>query len=160
MIDIATAAGVAKGTLYNHFRTRDDVYRALAAAEAERLCAEFVSAATRDGPSAALAATARAIATHPALVRLRGSEPAPLAALLAADPEGASARAVRAGVTEVLGPAGGLALRWLASWVLAPQGDPGPQAAQLASLASHPSSAVGPLSGERGDVLPPEHAAP
>ena len=39
MQSIAAAAGVAKATLYNHFRTKDDVARALLAAELERLTA-------------------------------------------------------------------------------------------------------------------------
>ncbi len=34
---VATAAGVAKATLYNHFRTKDEIARALLAAELERV---------------------------------------------------------------------------------------------------------------------------
>ena len=37
MQSIAAAAGVAKATLYNHFRTKDDVARALLAVELDRL---------------------------------------------------------------------------------------------------------------------------
>ena len=39
MQSIAAAAGVAKATLYNHFRTKDEVTAALLAAELERLTA-------------------------------------------------------------------------------------------------------------------------
>lgn len=40
MADLAEAAGVAKGTLYNHFRTKDDVWAALVEAEAHALIQE------------------------------------------------------------------------------------------------------------------------
>ena len=37
MGDIAMLAGIAKATLYNHFRTRDDVYLAVVASEVDRI---------------------------------------------------------------------------------------------------------------------------
>ena len=37
MGDIAMLAGIAKATLYNHFRTRDDVYLAVVANEVDRI---------------------------------------------------------------------------------------------------------------------------
>jgi AcrR family transcriptional regulator len=40
MNDIAAQAGVAKATLYNHFRTKDDVWSALVEAEVRALAAE------------------------------------------------------------------------------------------------------------------------
>ena len=40
MADIAMLAGVAKGTLYNHFRTKEAVYSATAEAELRSLGAE------------------------------------------------------------------------------------------------------------------------
>jgi AcrR family transcriptional regulator len=153
MLDIAAAAGVAKGTLYNHFRTRDEVYRALAAAEAGRVLAEFSAAAASDGAAPALAAAARALATHPSLARLRAEEPAALASLLGADPDGATSREIRSGLSAVLGPAGPLARRWLSSWVLAPAGDPGPDAALIVAFAAGSADPA-------GEVLPAEGVAP
>src|ERR1700722_16178375 len=65
MGDIAMLAGIAKATLYNHFRTRDDVYLAVAANEVDR-----VSAAARaklpDGLDVAIAEAARLIGAHAA----------------------------------------------------------------------------------------------
>ena len=40
MQSVAAAAGVAKATLYNHFRTKDEVARELLAVELDRLTAE------------------------------------------------------------------------------------------------------------------------
>ena len=40
MQSVAAAAGVAKATLYNHFRTKDEVARALLALELDRLSAD------------------------------------------------------------------------------------------------------------------------
>ena len=83
MQSIAAAAGVAKATLYNHFRTKDEVARALLAAELDRL-----TALTAGLPAAAaLTALADEVAGHPVLRRLADDEPAVLTGLLAASPE-------------------------------------------------------------------------
>ena len=83
MQSVAAAAGVAKATLYNHFRTKDEVARALLAAELDRL-----TALTAGLPAAAaLTALADEVAGHPVLRRLADDEPAVLTALLAAATE-------------------------------------------------------------------------
>jgi AcrR family transcriptional regulator len=83
MQSIARAAGVAKGTLYNHFRTKDEVARALLAAELDRLTGE----AGARPPDAALALLADELAGSPVLRRLRATDPDVLLALLAVQPE-------------------------------------------------------------------------
>jgi AcrR family transcriptional regulator len=78
MQSIAAAAGVAKATLYNHFRTKDEVAAALLAAELDRL-----SAQAADQPAgAALAMLSDELGTHPVLRRLAETEPEVLAGLL------------------------------------------------------------------------------
>ena len=98
MQSIAAAAGVAKATLYNHFRTKDEVAAALLAVELDRL-----SALAETLPRGqALAALSDELGAHPVLRRLAATEPETLTALLAvgADPptraELTAARAARA----------------------------------------------------------------
>jgi AcrR family transcriptional regulator len=117
MTDIAAAAGIAKGTLYNHFRTKDDVWSALAEAEVHRLASEC-----RDLPLAsALRYAAERIAAHPVARRLAEEEPAMLAALLTAGESAPGWAAAREAVSAQLTRAGAdpaatdLVLRWLAS---------------------------------------------
>ena len=78
MQSVATAAGVAKATLYNHFRTKDDVTRALVALELDRLSATVSELPTDQ----ALAALSDELGAHPVLRRLAETEPDVLAALL------------------------------------------------------------------------------
>ena len=79
MQEVAAAAGVAKATLYNHFRTKDEVVRALLDAELARLTA-LAASLPRDE---ALAALADELGEHPVLRRLAAGEPETLSALLA-----------------------------------------------------------------------------
>jgi AcrR family transcriptional regulator len=83
MLSIAVAAGVAKATLYNHFRTKDEVAAALLAAELDRLVA-LASGLPLDQ---ALVALADEAGTHPVLRRLIDTEPEVVTALLAVDAE-------------------------------------------------------------------------
>ena len=83
MQSIAAAAGVAKATLYNHFRTKDEVAAALLAAELDRLTA-LAESLPRDQ---ALAALSDELGAHPVLRRLAETEPEVLTALLAVDAE-------------------------------------------------------------------------
>ncbi len=83
MQSIAAAAGVAKATLYNHFRTKDDVVRALLSAELRRLAEEAGSLP----PAEALVLVADAVADHPVLRTMGRTDPALLVALLGAGPE-------------------------------------------------------------------------
>ena len=78
MSQVAAAAGVAKATLYNHFRTRDAVLQALLADQVAQLAGECA-----DLPLAeALAAAAQRLSVHPLLRSLCRLEPGP------ADPAG------------------------------------------------------------------------
>src|SRR5215212_3533830 len=81
MQSIASAAGVAKATLYNHFRTKDEVAAALLAVELDRL-ALLAASLPRDQ---ALAALSDELGAHPVLRRLAATEPEVLAGLLTVD---------------------------------------------------------------------------
>lgn len=115
MQSVATAAGVAKATLYNHFRTKDDVARALLALELDRL--GTAAAALPRGQ--ALAVLADELGAHPVLRRLAESEPDVLATLLGTDAWAVlTARLAAAlGVDE---DGAELAGRWLLGVVLQP----------------------------------------
>jgi AcrR family transcriptional regulator len=55
MDEIAAQAGVSKGTLYNHFDSKDDLFRSLIHAEAERIARELPSLNREDpNPTSAL----------------------------------------------------------------------------------------------------------
>lgn len=81
MQSVAAAAGVAKATLYNHFRTKDEVARALLELELDRLGAAAATLPTGD----ALAALSDELGAHPVLRRLAETEPEVLTALLGTD---------------------------------------------------------------------------
>jgi len=117
MQSIAAAAGVAKGTLYNHFRTKDDVTAALLAAELERLTATAAALPLPD----ALAALSDELGAHPVLRRLAESEPEVLTSLVAMSPESWGALVGRlAASLGVDGESAELAARWLLGVVLQP----------------------------------------
>jgi AcrR family transcriptional regulator len=126
MGDIAMLAGIAKATLYNHFRTRDDVYLAVVANEVDKVAA---AARTKlpDGLDAAIAEAARLIGDYAAVRRIAVDDPAALAALATpgAGPAWTSARTGVAGALTDCGyvdsPAAvDLVLRYLASQLLTP----------------------------------------
>jgi AcrR family transcriptional regulator len=111
---------VAKATLYNHFRAKDDVARALLEAELRRLTA--LAGQLPAGP--ALAALADELAGHPVLRRLRQDEPALLLRLLAVPADRwAELTARLAGALGVTVDDAELPARWLLGVVLQP-GDP------------------------------------
>ncbi|MCA0146626.1 TetR/AcrR family transcriptional regulator [Blastococcus sp. LR1] len=117
MQSVAASAGVAKGTLYNYFRTKDDVVRALLSAEFDRLTA----AAGGLPLDAALTALADELGTHPVLRRLAATEPEHLTALLLADSERwAELTGWLAAVLAVDADGAELAGRWLLGVVLQP----------------------------------------
>jgi AcrR family transcriptional regulator len=137
MADVAMLAGVAKGTLYNHFRTKEAVYSATADAAIRSLGDECRVVAV-DDLGEALALAADRIASHPALRRIAAEEPVVLAGLVAIGDGGvwASARSV---IAEVLTAAGAdavradLVLRWLVSFVATPGPDVEAQAMTIAA---------------------------
>src|ERR1700759_1930437 len=81
MADIASLAGIAKGTLYNHFRAKEAVYGAALDAGIRSLAAECVAAAQVD-LAESLTLAADRLGTNPALRRIAADEPAVLAALV------------------------------------------------------------------------------
>ena len=126
MGDVAVRGGLAKATLYNHFRTKDELVSALIAEDVSELGTDCRDLA-HDDLAVALTRAADAVATNPVLVGLRLVEPA---ALLGAAAPGAGARwdLVRAELAFVLdagerSPAPenlDLVCRWVASFVLEP----------------------------------------
>lgn len=120
MAQVATAAGVAKATLYNHFRTREAVLSALLVDEVESLIG------TLDGlplPEA-LTRGAASLSEHPLLRALARLEPGTLARLARIDPAADGWRCARDAISASLGSSGRrgapTVLRWLASHVLTP----------------------------------------
>jgi AcrR family transcriptional regulator len=114
---VAAAAGVSKATLYNYFRTKDELARALLTAELDRL----TTLATELPGERALAALADELAEHPVLRRLAEVEPETLTALVVVDAQ------VVAELTATLGAAldcdedgAGIAVRWLLGVLLQP----------------------------------------
>ena len=79
MQSVAAAAGVAKATLYNHFRTKDDVATALLGLELDRLTTLAAGLPLEQ----ALATLSDELGAHPVLRRLAETEPDALLALLA-----------------------------------------------------------------------------
>ena len=133
MHDIAALAGVAKATLYNHFRTKDDVWAALVEAEVRGIAAECADLPLVD----ALAQAAVRLSEHPALRHVAETEPAALAGLLTRRPHSAGWSAAEEAVRGRLAAAclGGedLVLRWLSSYLARPS-RPGPIRAAAEAL--------------------------
>ncbi|MCW2498165.1 helix-turn-helix domain-containing protein [Jatrophihabitans sp.] len=120
MSQVATAAGVAKATLYNHFRTREALLAALVLDEVTAIVEGCAGLPVAD----ALAAAANALAEHPVLRALAEIEPATLAELGRIDDAAEGWRLARTAVVSALAAdlRGGaeLVLRWLASYLLSP----------------------------------------
>ncbi|MCF6509166.1 helix-turn-helix transcriptional regulator [Blastococcus sp. MG754426] len=117
MQSVAAATGVAKATLYNYFRTKDEVARALLAAELQRL-ADLAGGLP---PAAGLAVLADELATHPVLRRLAATEPDRLVELLApGEPAWAALTGRLAAVLGTDDDGAQLAGRWLVGVVLQP----------------------------------------
>jgi AcrR family transcriptional regulator len=120
MAQVAAAAGVAKATLYNHFRTREAVLDALLQDEVRLL----VERATGKPLADALAVTAGAISDNPLLRTLARIEPATVAALGRIDRTALgwqrAAAAVDAALAAQSRGGGELVVRWLASFLLSP----------------------------------------
>ncbi|MCZ2861048.1 TetR/AcrR family transcriptional regulator [Blastococcus sp. VKM Ac-2987] len=117
MQSVAVASGVAKATLYNHSRTKDDVARALLDAELRRL-----TDLTAGRPVAeALPALADELATHPVLRRMAETEPDQLVALLSPGATGWAELTRRlAAALGISADGAELVARWLLGVVLQP----------------------------------------
>jgi AcrR family transcriptional regulator len=130
MVDVASRSGVAKATLYNHFRTKDDVLAALVERQVADLVGASVATAAADGLVAALTQVAEALATSAPLRKAAESEQS-LLAPLAVPGDGRGWQVARDGVAAVLtaGRAPStpadveLVLRWCASQLLWPLTD-------------------------------------
>ena len=138
MGDISREGGIAKGTLYNHFRAKPDVYAALLADEVDYLLAQVAALGTAPGSvesvTDALALAAEWLSGHPVLRALRDREPetaARLARPSAAPPwdrvrEAATRRVSLAVAAGALHPqtdpaaAADTLLRWVVSHVVWP----------------------------------------
>ena len=126
MGDIAMLAGIAKATLYNHFRTRDDVYLAVVVDQVGSI-ATTARAKLPDGLDVTIAEAARLIGEHAAVRRIAVDDPTALAAL-ATPGDGPAWTAARAAIASALSDCGyvdspaavDLVLRYLASQLLAP----------------------------------------
>jgi AcrR family transcriptional regulator len=117
MQSIAAAAGVAKATLYNHFRTKDEVVAALLALELDRLTAAAGALPTEQ----ALATLSDELGAHPVLRRLAETEPETLAAMLTVGPERWADLTSRLALALRIDPDDAdLLARWLAGVVLQP----------------------------------------
>jgi len=126
MGDIAALAGIAKATVYNHFRTKGDVYRAALDAAVLDLGHECAALA-RTNLAEALVFAADRVGGHPALRRVATEEPAVLAAFLTPG-DGGTWRSVRSAAADLLNAAGRDAgagsvdtvVRWVSSHAAAP----------------------------------------
>ena len=120
MSQIAARAGVAKATLYNHFRAREEVLAELLLAEIDELIATVAHLRLPD----ALNLAAVAVSEHPLLEALGRQDSTALAVLARVD-VGSAGWARIAQATERLLAAHGrrgtpTVLRWLSSFVIAP----------------------------------------
>jgi AcrR family transcriptional regulator len=120
MSAIAAAAGVAKATLYNHFRTREAVLSALLTSEVD----DLIAAARALPLDEALVRSAAGLSEHPVLSALRRSEPATIARLAVVDVSAPEWRrawdAVRHLLDESARGGADTVLRWLASFLVTP----------------------------------------
>ena len=160
MADIAMLAGIAKGTLYNHFRTKEAVYTAAVEAGVRNLAQECVSVA-QDDLAEALALAADRLGSHPALRRIATDEPAALAPMVQIG-DGPAWDQVREAVRGVLVAAGRdarpapveLVVRWLVSFVASAGHDVEAQAAALAAaLPAAPAPDSVPANDDQGTYL-------
>jgi AcrR family transcriptional regulator len=133
MAQVAAAAGVAKATLYNHFRTREAVLAALVVDQAGAI----IDAQAGKALGPALVDAATAISHHPVRRGLARVEPAVLAGLGCVDASAEGWQRARAAVSAALAAEsrGGpdTVLRWLASFLLTPA-DPASIAEDVAVL--------------------------
>lgn len=150
MADIASLAGIAKGTLYNHFRAKEAVYAAALDAGIRAIAAECVAAAHEDLTDA-LSLGADRIGSNPALRRIAADEPMVLASLVTPTDQPLWGLA-RSAVRDVLVAAGvatsaasiDLVLRWLTSFIASTNSLAADQAGLLAAALLPAEVGAGP----------------
>jgi AcrR family transcriptional regulator len=126
MSDVAVRGGLAKATLYNHFRTKSELVAGLIADDVAVVAEDCIDLASTD-LAVALTRACDAVAAHPVLVGLRIVEPTAL--LVAVSPgEGPVWDGIRDQTAAILDAADvsnraecvDLICRWLASFVVSP----------------------------------------
>jgi AcrR family transcriptional regulator len=131
MAQVAAAAGVAKATLYNHFRTREALLEALLAADVRAV----IEAVSHLPLADALAGAATMLSEHPVPRALAEFDPATLIRLTTVDlhAEGWAAAhdAARRSLVAAERRGADTVLRWLASLLLNPVRNPAPDVAAL-----------------------------
>lgn len=152
MVDVAARSRVAKATLYNHFRTKDDLLVAYVEDRVTALSRTAVATASTAGLATALDEVAAVLREDPVLRRAAREEPAALAPL-AAPSDSRGWAAARTGATDLLTaarvPAGAaqvaLLMRWVTSQLLWPLdgGDASVQAL-VAQLSAVPQESAAP----------------
>jgi AcrR family transcriptional regulator len=132
MIEISAAAEVSRATLYNHFRDKDSVFRALLEGELTRI---LELAATEPSLSERLVTLSRAISSDPALATMRNKDAALLTALSSNTTNALWERTCEAIFAMFAGSdVGGTAIIWLVGQVFHPL-DEATSAFQAAGLA-------------------------
>ena len=118
MVDIADTAEVSRATLYNHFRDKSSVMRALLESEVERLLQITDSDLTKEDLLARISVD---ISTDPAIATLRRTDPGILTELLT-HLEDPLWNHIRVALDQLLGDAtvAAIAQRWLAAQVMQP----------------------------------------
>jgi AcrR family transcriptional regulator len=132
MVDVASRSRVAKATLYNHFRTKDDLLAAYVEDRVASLVATASATASEHGLVAALRGVASALAADAPLRRAATEEPGLLAPLAVPGPgrgwvvakQGAAAVLTAGGVDPSADAVEAL-LRWVTSQLLWPATDGG-----------------------------------
>ena len=147
MAGISVRSGVAKATLYNHFRTKADVLAAIVEREVDRVAdlAVGVLAGSDGSLVEALDRAAEALGALPAARRLAQTDPGALTPLLAPTAGAPGWRHAQRRTGELLdappdGPLVDLLLRWLAGQLLVPaEPETRRQTAQLLAQAAAPA---------------------
>jgi AcrR family transcriptional regulator len=126
MVDIAVRSGMAKTTLYNHFRTKDEVIAALVAVEIDEILRDALT--VHDDPAKSLARAAWRLSTHSVLRGAVRVDSSVTATILASYPDADVWSEVGACVGQWLTAVGladqpaarELLVRWLTSAALMP----------------------------------------
>ncbi len=118
MIEIADHSQVSRATLYNHFRDKDAVLRALLTSEINRLVA---AAEKAQAPAHVLESLSRAISTDPALAAMRQYDGAVITAMLTHTTHEHYLTIAKLVFSATKSEAGtGIAMRWLIGQVMQP----------------------------------------
>lgn len=116
MIEIADEAEVSRATLYNHFRDKESVMRALLESEVERIISASLAERT---PEEGLARMSVEISSDPALATLRKTDRAVITNILTSHDDPLWDRAVSS-LREITGGNEELVLRWIIGQFFAP----------------------------------------